>query len=99
MFLCHVVQGRKLSWMGVSFPTNQVLSEKGSILQKKELATKGSKFFPYRVNPFSGCIPQFRKCEPGQKFKYLGVMLKISLKILVAAHFGKNWSYMLVSYC
>ena len=63
---------------------------KGIYSTKKELATKGSKFFPYRVNPFSGCIPQFRTCEPGQKFKYLGVGLKISLKILVAAHFGKN---------
>ena len=42
-----------------SFLTQRYSSQKGSTLKRKEFAPKGSKFFPFRVDPFSKGRPQF----------------------------------------
>ena len=60
------LQARQLVWFPVCFPANQAHSEKGSTLKGKNLlplfAPKGSKFFPFRVDPFSeGMQKQFDK--------------------------------------
>ena len=38
----------------VRFSTHQPTSEKGVYSIRNEFAPRGSKFFPYRVDPFSG---------------------------------------------
>ena len=47
------IQKRQLLWLSVCFPTCQVCSEEGFSLKRRNLLTKGSKCFPFRIRPFS----------------------------------------------
>ena len=51
-FFLPYLQAKQLLWLPVCFPVQEVVYSK-----RKEFAPKRSKFFPFRVHPFSERMP------------------------------------------